>query len=109
LEDGRVISGESRISKSNLAIQQIRMIPPDCKPVAETLKAIENADLISLGPGSLFTSVIPNLLVKGVAAAIEKSPAIKAYFVNLMWQPGETMNFRASDHVAAIQRHANRP
>jgi uncharacterized cofD-like protein len=108
LEDGRVIAGESRISKSKLGIQQIRMIPPDCKPIAGALQAIENADLISLGPGSLFTSVIPNLLVKGIPEAIENSSAIKAYFVNLMWQPGETMNFRASDHVAAMQAHAGR-
>jgi uncharacterized cofD-like protein len=108
LEDGRVIAGESRISKSKRAIERIRIVPADCKPIAGALSAIENADLISLGPGSLFTSVIPNLLVKGIPAAIEKSPAIKAYFVNLMWQPGETMNFRASDHVAAIQTHASR-
>ncbi len=106
LEDGRVISGESRISKSTMRIDRIRMVPPNCKPMAETLKAIADADLITLGPGSLFTSVIPNLLVKGIPEAIETSLAIKAYFVNLMWQPGETVNFRASDHIAAMQKHA---
>jgi uncharacterized cofD-like protein len=76
--------------------------------LAETLQAIAEADLITLGPGSLFTSVIPNLLVKGVAKAIEQSPASKVYFVNLMSQPGETTNFRASDHVTALLRHAGR-
>ena len=59
----------------------------------ETLTAIAKADVITLGPGSLFTSVIPNLLVEGISAAIRRSPAMKAYFVNLMWQPGETVNF----------------
>src|SRR5581483_7292259 len=64
------------------------------------------ADVITLGPGSLFTSVIPNLLVRGIPEAIRESRAVKAYFVNLMWQPGETMRFRASDHVRAIHQHA---
>jgi len=109
LTDGRVVSGESRISKSKVPIQRIRTVPPHCEPIDDTLAAIERADLITLGPGSLFTSVIPNLLVRGIPDAIAKSRAIKAYFVNLMWQPGETMNFRASDHVAAIHAHAGRP
>ncbi len=106
LGNGRVVPGESKISKSKSAIHRIQIVPADCKPVPEALQAIADADLISLGPGSLFTSVIPNLLVKGVPEAIAQSAAIKAYFVNLMWQPGETINFRASDHVEAIQRHA---
>jgi uncharacterized cofD-like protein len=72
----------------------------------ETLDAIARADLITLGPGSLFTSIIPNLLVKGISEAIEASPATKLCFMNLMWQPGETINFTASDHVVAIERHA---
>jgi len=109
LTDGRVVSGESRISKSKVPIQRIQTVPRECEPIGETLAAIENADLITLGPGSLFTSVIPNLLVKGIPEAIQQSQAVKAYFVNLMWQPGETMNFRASDHVAAIHSHAGRP
>ena len=62
--------------------------------------------MITLGPGSLFTSVIPNLLVEGIPAAIRSSPAVKAYFVNLMWQPGETTQFSASDHIRAIHQHA---
>jgi uncharacterized cofD-like protein len=70
------------------------------------LEAIARADLITFGPGSLFTSVIPNVLVQGIPDAIRRSRALKAYFVNLMWQPGETIGFRASDHVAALNRHA---
>lgn len=106
LENGKVVSGETRISKSRSRIRHLRLVPAECKPLAETLRAIEAADLITLGPGSLFTSVIPNLLVRGIPRAIARSRALKAYFVNLMWQPGETMGFSASDHVAAIHDHA---
>jgi len=106
LAGGAKVKGETRISRSRLRIEQIALKPASAKPLSETLAAIENADLITLGPGSLFTSVIPNLLVDGMAEAIGRSPALKAYFVNLMSQPGETTNFSASDHVAAILRHA---
>jgi len=108
LEDGAKVLGETRISHSKSRIRQIELRPRRPKPLAETLEAIANADLITLGPGSLFTSVIPNLLVDGVPRAIAMSPALKVYFVNLMSQPGETTNFRASDHVAAILRHTGR-
>lgn len=108
LENGSRVKGETRISRSRSKIERIEMVPRKPKPLPETLKAIAEADLITLGPGSLFTSVIPNLLVDGVAAAIAKSKALKAYFVNLMSQPGETTNFRASDHVAALLKHAGR-
>src|SRR5438128_9218167 len=82
------------------------MRPRRAKPLAETLEAIARADVITLGPGSLFTSVIPNLLVDGIPRAIRASTAVKAYFVNLMSQPGETPEFRASDHVRALHQHA---
>jgi uncharacterized cofD-like protein len=108
LEDGARISGETRISRSKLRIEKIELRPPRPKPLPETLKAIEEADLITLGPGSLFTSIVPNLLVQGIPRAIAQSQATKAYFVNLMSQPGETTNFRASDHVAALLRHAGK-
>jgi uncharacterized cofD-like protein len=72
----------------------------------ETIDAIATADLITFGPGSLFTSVIPNLLVDGIPDAIRRSPAIKAYISNLMWQPGETAGFSASDHIAAVIQHS---
>jgi len=106
LVDGARVVGETSISRSRRRIRRIRMVPRKAPPLADALSAIARADLITLGPGSLFTSVIPNLLVEGIPAAIRRSPAIKAYFVNLMWQPGETTEFRASDHVRAIHRHA---
>ncbi len=106
LEDGVRVTGETRISKSRKPIRAIRLHPRKVKPMADTLTAIAQADLITLGPGSLFTSVIPNLLVEGISSAIRRSPAMKAYFVNLMWQPGETVNFSASDHIRAIHKHA---
>jgi uncharacterized cofD-like protein len=105
LVDGTVVAGETRISRSRRRIQRIHLSPRRCRPLPETLEAIGQADLITLGPGSLFTSVIPNLLVSGVSKAIRNSNALKAYFVNLMWQPGETIDFRASDHIRAINRH----
>lgn len=108
LESGSIVRGETKISKSRSRIHRIRLQPRVCKPLPETLAAIEEADLITLGPGSLFTSVVPNLLVEGIAPAIERSRALKSYFVNLMWQPGETIGFRASDHVEAIHQHAGR-
>jgi uncharacterized cofD-like protein len=109
LENGTVVRGETRISKSRDRIERIRLAPNCCKPVQETLDAIAAADLITLGPGSLFTSVIPNLLVEGVGEAIASSRAVRAYFCNLMSQPGETTGFLASDHVRAVVEHAGFP
>ena len=106
LDNGAKVTGETNISRSRRRIRRIRLIPRKVKPLPAALSAIAEADVITLGPGSLFTSVIPNLLVDGIPAAIAKSPAIKVYFVNLMWQPGETMEFSASDHIRAIHRHA---
>jgi uncharacterized cofD-like protein len=108
LANGKIVTGETKISKSRSRIEWIRLRPGPCKPLPETLDAIARANLITFGPGSLFTSIIPNLLVEGIPEAIEHSTALKAYFVNLMWQPGETIDFGASDHVAAIHRHAGR-
>jgi uncharacterized cofD-like protein len=107
LENGSKVVGETRISHSRARIKSVRLLPRHVKPLPEALTAIAEADVITLGPGSLFTSVIPNLLVDGITAAIRRSQAVKAYFVNLMWQPGETSQFRASDHVRAIHRHAH--
>lgn len=106
LANGKRVIGETRISRSRSRIQRVALKPGRCKPLPETLDAIANADLITLGPGSLFTSVIPNLLVNGIPEAIMKSPAHKVYFSNLMWQPGETSQFSASDHVRALYDHA---
>jgi uncharacterized cofD-like protein len=108
LLDGTTVVGESKISKSRQPIDLVTIEPKSCKPQPDTLEAIGRAEVISLGPGSLYTSVIPNLLVDGIPEAIEASPALKVYFVNLMWQPGETINFSASGHLAAINKHARR-
>jgi uncharacterized cofD-like protein len=108
LEDGTRVSGETRISRSLARIRRISLKPANVRPLPETLEAIANADVITYGPGSLFTSVVPNLLVKGIPEAIAASPATKICFVNLMWQPGETSNFTASDHLRAINDHAQR-
>jgi uncharacterized cofD-like protein len=109
LTDGRIIKGESHISKSRLPIDWIHILPRSPKPFPETLDAIRNADLITLGPGSLFTSVIPNLLVRGIPSAIARAKGVRAYISNLMGQPGETVNFTAADHVEAILKHAGIP
>jgi uncharacterized cofD-like protein len=106
LEDGSRVIGETRISRSRRRIRSIRLRPRRVRPVPDALTAIDEADVITLGPGSLFTSVVPNLLVDGISAAIRKSPAVKAYFVNLMSQPGETTDFSASDHIRAVHQHA---
>jgi len=106
LEDGTLVTGETKISRSRQPIRAIRLRPRQVRPLGDTLTAIAQADLITLGPGSLFTSVVPNLLVEGIPAAIRRSPAVKAYIVNLMGQPGETVNFTASDHIRAIHKHA---
>ena len=106
LESGTLVRGETRISRSRSRIRRIRLNPEHCEPLPETLEAIAGADLITLGPGSLFTSIVPNLLVDGIAEAIRQSPAIKASYINLMSQPGETSGFSAADHIAAIDDHA---
>jgi len=106
LADGSKVTGETNISRSRSRIVRLALKPSDCRPLPETLAAIAQADLITIGPGSLFTSLIPNLLVKGIPEAIRRSPAIKACVINLMTQPGETTNFTASDHVQAILDHS---
>ena len=106
LSDGSTVVGETRISRSRRRIQRIRLSPSKVRPIPAALTAIAEADVITLGPGSLFTSVVPNLLVDGIPSAIRKSQAVKAYFVNLMSQPGETTEFRASDHLQALHQHA---
>jgi uncharacterized cofD-like protein len=107
LHDGSVTVGESRISKSEIPIRRIYLEPATCQPTAEALRAIQEAQAIILGPGSLYTSIIPNLLVEGMADAIVQSKALKVYICNVMTQSRETDGFRASDHVRALAAHAN--
>jgi uncharacterized cofD-like protein len=108
LANGKVVAGETRIGASRAPIRKVRLSPRKVRPLPEVLEAIADADLILLGPGSLYTSIIPNLLVSGVAEAIEKSRAIRIYISNLMTQPGETPRFTLADHVHAIHQHAGR-
>ena len=105
LENGKVIAGETRIGATRTPIRRVHLVPRRVKPLPDVLEAIAAADLILLGPGSLFTSIIPNLLVSGVAEAIEKSRATRVYISNLMTQPGETLGYTLADHVRAIHRH----
>lgn len=103
--DEQQIRGESQIPEIGLPISRVFLDPPDPEAHAEAVQAILDADLIVLGPGSLFTSVLPNLLVRGITDAIRRSPAVKVYVCNVATQPGETDGFTAEDHVEAIFRH----
>jgi uncharacterized cofD-like protein len=106
LEDGSVVRGETQISASRAPIRRLRLEPERCLPLPETLKAIRAADVITIGPGSLYTSILPNLLVSRVAAAIGESPATKIFICNLMTQPGETDNYSARKHLETIESYA---
>jgi uncharacterized cofD-like protein len=106
MNDGSEVAGETNISASKQRIVELRIVPPDPKPMPETLDAIAHADLITIGPGSLFTSLIPNLLVHGVAEAIDRSPALKVFVCNLMTQTNESLDLTAADHVLALYMHA---
>ena len=108
MSDGKIVSGETRIAKSGKKIRRLRLHPRRVRPVPEVLEAIARADLILIGPGSLYTSILPNLLVSGVAEAIDASFATKVYIANLMTQPGETEGYSLSDHVRAINEHTHR-
>ncbi len=106
LEDGNIVEQEVNIIKpSKPPIKRVFLKPAEAMPLDETIKAISEADLIVLGPGALFTSVITNLLVKGVPEAIRKSKAKKIYICNVATMPGQTDNFKASDHVKEIIRY----
>ena len=109
MDDGSHVVGETRITASEKRIVELRMVPADAKPLPQTLEAIANADVITIGPGSLFTSLIPNLLVHGVAEAAASSPAIKVFICNLMTEANESLHMSASEHIQAIYTHAGRP
>lgn len=105
MEDGSYIEGETAIASSPLKIRQAMLNPPGARALDEALQAIREADVVVLGPGSVFTSIIPNLLVGGIADAIRHSRALRVYVCNVMTQPGETDGFTACDHVRAIEAH----
>ncbi|GIU82308.1 MAG: YvcK family protein [Acidobacteria bacterium] len=105
LENGSFVKGETNISKTHGKIKRLKLEPENCKALPEALKAIEEADLITIGPGSLYTSLLPPLLVKDIAEGIEKSKALKIFICNLMTQPGETDGYSAQKHLEVIYNH----
>jgi uncharacterized cofD-like protein len=108
LENGRVIHGETRITASSVPVKKLTLSPRGARPLPAAMEAIRDADLILLGPGSLYTSVLPNLLIPEIASAIARSTAPRVYIANLMTQPGETTGFSLSDHLRVIDRHTPR-
>lgn len=105
LEDGTLIAGETNVSRSRRPIARIRLVPRRVRPVREALDALREADLILVGPGSLYTSIIPNLLIEEIVDVIFNSRATCVYIANLMTQPGETQHYSVADHVRAIYDH----
>lgn len=106
MEDGTRVRGETKITASKGRIKELFLVPPNVGPMPQTLEAIASADLITIGPGSLFTSLIPNLLVSGISQAIVESRATKVYICNLMTQANESLGLTAADHIRALNRHA---
>jgi uncharacterized cofD-like protein len=106
MDDGSVVRGETNITASQRRITELRMAPANAKPAIAALRAIETADLITIGPGSLFTSLVPNLLVRDLSRAIKDSRAIKVYVCNLMTQANESLDLTASQHIQALYKHA---
>jgi uncharacterized cofD-like protein len=106
MEDGTRVRGETKITASKGRIKELSLVPHDVQPLPQTLEAIARADLITIGPGSLFTSLIPNLLVNGIAKAIAASPATKVFICNLMTQANESLGRTAADHIRALNGHA---
>jgi uncharacterized cofD-like protein len=108
LEDGKLVGGETNISRSRKPIRRVRLVPRRVRPVPEVLAAIREADLLLVGPGSLYTSIIPNLLVEEVEEVIAHARATRVYIANLMTQPGETEHYSVADHVRAIYDHTRK-
>ena len=105
MTDGTVVEGESQIPEAHKKIRRVQLFPKKVQALPAAIEAIESADAIILGPGSLYTSIMPNLLVDGVARALKKSKAIKIYICNVLTQPGETDNYTAAQHAKAILDH----
>jgi len=105
--DGSRTEGEAKIPQKDKRIDRLFVIPNDTCPTQEALEAIESADIVILGPGSLYTSIIPNLVIKGVTQALEETNAYKIYICNVMTQPGETDDYSARDHLKALMKHTS--
>jgi len=108
MDDGSFVRGETMITASDRRIVELRMAPANAKPLPAAMDAIGDADLITIGPGSLFTSLVPNLLVRDVSRAIAESRAVKVFVCNLMTQANESLGLSAADHIRALYKHARR-
>ncbi len=108
MTDGSRVHGETKITASQGRIAELHLVPADAKPIPEAVAAIERADLITVGPGSLFTSLVTNLLVRGIPEAIAGSRALKVFVCNLMTQANESLGLTAAEHIKAIYKHAKR-
>src|SRR6201985_8386 len=106
MDDGSLVKGETNITASRHSIVELRLEPETAPPLPETLEAIANADLITLGPGSLYTSLITNLLVRGIPEALTASKATRVFVCNLMTQANESLGLTASQHIEKIMQHA---
>ncbi|MBP2665853.1 MAG: Gluconeosis factor, partial [Firmicutes bacterium] len=106
MTDGTVVNGESKISGAYKCIRRIKLEPADVPAVKSAIDAILGDDIVVLGPGSLYTSIIPNLLVREITGALRETKAERMYVCNVMTQPGETDSYTASDHVRALFEHA---
>lgn len=106
LDDGSIVRGETNIGKVGQSVKRLRLEPENCHPLPEVLAAIYEADVITIGPGSLFTSLLPPILVKGVSEAIAATPATKIFICNLMTQPGETDGFSSRKHIEIVREYA---
>ena len=109
MSDGTVVIGETAIRRYSRSIARLFLIPEKCLPIQASIDAIMAADAIIIGPGSLYTSIIPNLLVEGVSEAMLRSPAVKIYVSNIMTEQGETDDFTAFDHIKTILQYAGQP
>ncbi len=104
----QTVRGESRITQTRGTIETITLAPPHAQAYVGSVKAIESADIVVVGPGSLFTSLLPNILVDGIRDALRATPALKIYVVNIATQPGETENYNVADHILTLERYIGR-
>ncbi|MDU5143871.1 MAG: YvcK family protein [Paenibacillus dendritiformis] len=105
MTDGTIVEGESAIPQAGQRIKRVFLEPEQVEALPEAVQALQEADAILVGPGSLYTSIIPTLLVPKLAQAVKESDAVKIFVCNVMTQPGETDNYKVSDHLEAIQQH----
>jgi uncharacterized cofD-like protein len=109
MDDGSLVRGETRINASRRRIEELMLDPPDAAALPETIAAIEQADLITIGPGSLYTSIITNLLVQGIPDALAHARGLRVYVCNLMTEANESLGLTASEHIQRIYEHARAP